>query len=331
MSGKNRLTRAELVRRRRSERMTHELEQTTQRALKPTVPVTARTPVISAPAVPKRRDNRRRYHAALGLPAIRIGAPKLHMPRLQPGWRLASALVALALGALIYLALTLPYFYVPAATVLGNHRLTREEIDAALGVSGQSIFTVQPQEVRTRLLLKYPELYAAEVKVYLPNHVYVTVVERQPVIFWQQEGEGYTWVDASGVAFRPRGFVEGLVPVTALDEPPAGIALDPLSPTPYLQTELVDAILALAPLVPAGSTLTFDSAHGLGWNDPRGWQAVFGVSAHDMPLKIRIYQSLVDSLTARRITPEFISAQFPDAPYYRTTEDQEALFGDSGQ
>lgn len=331
MSEKRRLTRAEIVRRRRAERMTRELEQTTQRALKPMVPVTTRTPAVSAPAVPKRREHRRRYHAALGLPAIRIGTPKLHIPRLQPGWRLASALIALALGALIYLALTLPYFYIPAATVLGNNRLTREEINAALGVSGQSIFTVQPQDLKARLLMTYPELLSAEVKVYLPNHVYVTVMERKPVIFWQQEGEGYTWVDASGVAFRPRGFVEGLIPVIALDEPPAGVASNPLSPTPYVQKELVDAILALAPLVPAGSTLTFDSVHGLGWTDPRGWRVVFGVGAHDMPLKIRVYQSLVDSLTARRITPQFISVQFADAPYYRIAADQEASFGDSGQ
>ncbi len=331
MSEKRRLSRAEIVRRRRAERMARELEQTAQRALKPIVPVTVRAPVVSVPAAPKRRENRRRYHTALSFPAIRISASNLRVPRLWLGWRLASALIALVLGALIYLALTLPYFYVPAATTLGNNRLTQEEINAALGVSGQSIFTIQPQEVRTRLLLRYPELYSAEVKVYLPNHVYVTVVERQPVIFWQQEGKGYTWVDASGVAFRPRGFVEGLIPVISLDEPPAGISSDPLLPTPYLQKELVDAILVLAPLVPAGSTLTFDSAHGLGWTDPRGWQAVFGVSVHDMPLKIRIYQSLVDFLIARRITPAFISVQFPNAPYYRIKEDQEASFGDSGQ
>ncbi|MDP1545238.1 MAG: FtsQ-type POTRA domain-containing protein, partial [Anaerolineales bacterium] len=191
---------------------------------------------------------------------------------------------------------------------------------------GQSIFTIQPGEVRERLLLNYPELLSAEVKVYLPNHVYVTVVERQPVVFWQQDGEGYTWIDASGVAFRPRGIVEGLTFVNALDAPPIPTALtnaDPLSPPPYLSTDLVEAIRILAPLVPANTTLTYSAADGLSWDDPRGWRVAFGTGAKDMPLKIRIYQSLVGSLSARRITPEFISVVYPDGPYYRMAETDE--------
>ena len=92
--------------------------------------------------------------------------------------------------------------------MLGNNRLTREEIEAVTGVIGQSIFTVQPDEVATRLRMNYPELLSAQVNVYLPNHVYVTVTERQPVILWQQDG-GYTWIDATGVAFRPRGVGDG--------------------------------------------------------------------------------------------------------------------------
>ena len=127
-----------------------------------------------------------------------------------------SISVAVLLGIVIYLALYLPFFRVPNATVLGNNRLTREEIESVTGVIGQSIFTVQPDEVETRLRMNYPELLSAQVKVYLPNHVYITVSERQPVILWQQDG-GYTWIDATGVAFRPRGAVTGLVPVHGFD------------------------------------------------------------------------------------------------------------------
>jgi cell division protein FtsQ len=337
MSEKRSLSRAEQVRRRRAERTTKELEITTKRALKPIVPVTRRTPTIPMASVPKPAKDSRRFNIALHLPGFHFSKPKLTMPRfhfhVHTNWRYVSIGIVLVLGVLLYLAFTLPYFYIPAATVLGNNRLTREEVNAALGVSGESIFTVQPQELQTRLLMAYPELASAEVQVYLPNHVYVTVMERQPVLFWEQKDEGYTWVDAAGVAFRPRGLVTGLVPIVALHEPPAGIADDPLSPTPYVQKELVDAILALAPLVPDGSTLTFDSVHGLGWTDPRGWQAVFGTSAHDMPLKMRVYQSLVNSLLARGKTPEFISVKFVDAPYYRAFENQseEETFVDSGQ
>ena len=318
MSERRELTRAEAARRRRAQRAAKEMEQTTKRAVKPMVAVTSRTPTIPISSRPRLVARPRRFNIALGLPEFHLHKPKFAMPRIRANWRFASILISILLVAAIYLAFTLPYFFVPSATVLGNNRISREEITSILGVVGQSIFTVQPDELETRLRMNYPELLSAEVKVYLPNHIYVTVSERAPVILWQK-GEGYTWVDATGVAFRPRGMEAGLVPVVAADEPLPGISVtdDLFSPPPYMQKELVDAILALSPLLPAGETMTFDSTHGLGWKDPRGWQAYFGMSAHDMPLKIRVYQSLVDSLMARSVYPEYINVVYPEAPYYR--------------
>jgi hypothetical protein len=325
MSEKRQLTRAEIVRRRRAERAARESAQSASHPLKPMVRVTSRTPTIPPAALQARRGAARRFRLSLGLPELRLGKPALSMPRTRAdvNWRLISFLLTLALGTALYLAFTLPYFYVPAATVLGNQRLSREEINGVLGVTGQSIFTVQPEEVRTRVLLNYPELLTAQVNVYLPNHVYVTVTERQPVIFWEQEGEGYTWIDANGVAFRPRGVAEGLIPVKALDAPPApapSADADPLSPQPFISRELVEAIRALSPLVPANTTLTYSAADGFGWNDPRGWKVVFGASVHDVPLKAAVYQSLVESLAARGIRPVFISVEYPDGPFYRAAD-----------
>ena len=320
MSDKRELSRAELVRQRRAQRTLKEMQQTTQRALKPIATVTSRA-VPTRPVIkPKRVDENRsrRFNVALGLPEIHLHKPNIAMPRLRGNWRLASFFIAILLGTAIYFALTLPYFHVPSATVLGNNRLSREELDSVLSVTGQSIFMVQPDEVAARLRMNYPELASAKVNVYLPNHVYVTVTERQPVILWQQDS-GYTWIDPTGVAFRPRGEAAGLVSVIGLTTPPAGIASldDPFSPLPFLQKELVDAILVLSPNVPAGSTMIFDPTYGLGWNDSRGWQAFFGTSARDMALKIRVYQSLVDSLASRGRIPVFISVVYPDAPFYR--------------
>ena len=323
MSGKRELTRAEIARQRRAQRATNELEQTSKRALKPVMPITSRVVQTSVSSAPPRMSGgtRRRFNVALGLPEIHLHKPTLTMSRLHSEWRLASFFIAILLGTAIYLALTLPYFLIPNITLLGNNRLSREEIEAVLGVTGQSIFTVQPDVAETRLRMNYPELASMEVNAYLPNHVYVTVTERQPVILWQQ-GEGFTWIDPEGVAFRPHGEAAGLVPVIGLTVPPAGIvpADAPLSPPPYMQKELVDAILVLAPHVPAGSTMVFDATDGLGWTDSRGWKAFFGTSAYDMPLKVRVYQSLVDSLVGRGKYPEFISVVYPDAPYYRMAE-----------
>ena len=321
MNRKRELTRAELARQRRAQRAAKELEQTSQRALKPITPVTSRAVPTYSVIKPKRVGNSRRFNIALGLPEIHLHKPTITMPRLRPGWRLASFFIAILLSTAIYLALTLPYFHVPNITLLGNNRLTREEIEAVLGVTGQSIFAVQPDILATRLRMNYPELASVEVNAYLPNHVYVTVTERQPVLLWQQ-GEGFTWIDPAGVAFRPHGTASALVPVIGLAVPPAGSAPadDPFSPPPYMQKELVDAILVLAPNVPTGATMIFNSTDGLGWTDSRGWMAFFGTSAYDMPLKIRVYQSLVESLVGRGKFPEFISVVYPDAPFYRMAE-----------
>jgi cell division septal protein FtsQ len=328
MSNKRELTRAEIVRQRRNERTAKEITQTAHQAVKPMVKVTSRTPTIPMNVyTPTKQKTKRRFNLSLGLPEFHLPKPTFTLPqiRFNPNWRLTSFIIAVVLGVLIYLGLTLPYFYVPQATVLGSNRITREEINAVSGVIGQSIFTVQPDEVQKNILMNFPELVSAQVNVYLPNHVYVTVAERTPVILWQQN-EGYTWIDSTGIAFRPRGFAEGLILVNAIDTPATGIPVEN-QPTPYMQKDLVDAITLLFPHVPAGSTLTFSLADGLSWTDPRGWIVAFGTSSNDMPLKIRVYQSLVDSLTAQRISPVYINVTHPDGPFYRAaqTDSEEVL------
>ena len=318
MSEKRELTRAEQVRARRAHRAGHGAHG----AARSMAHVTSRVGTSYVQTKHKRPDAApRRFNIAFGLPHLTLQRPGVRARPERGSWRLASFLLTGLLASAIYLAWTLPYFRVPSASVFGNQRLGQEEINAVLNLSGLSIFLVQPSELATRLRLNYPELASAEVNVYLPNYVYVDLIERQPVILWQQFG-GFTWIDASGVAFRPRGEVSGLVTVIGLESPPAGVPSfqDALSPPAYIQKELVDAILVLAPNVPASSTLTYDPNDGLGWKDDRGWRVFFGTSGQDMPLKLRVYQSLVDSLLGRGKVPEYINVAFPDAPYYRMSE-----------
>lgn len=325
MSGKRQLPRAEIVRQRRAQQNSQRLKHASQQAHRPLPPVTTRgTPYV----MPKRKSAPgHRFGLSLGLPHVeRIGNPLHALPRPRLGWRLLSFFLILGLGAGLYFAWTSPYFRVAQAYVVGNTRLSAAEINAVLGIANQPIFMLMPKEIAARLRQNYLELASAQVKVYLPNYVWVYVTERTPVILWQQ-GQAYTWIDASGVAFQPRGQVAGLILVSALATPPAGMALldDPLSPPPYLSTELAAAIQVLAGSVPAGTTLIYDPSHGLGWQDERGWQVFFGSSSKDLALKLRIYQSLVDSLTGKGITPAFISVVYPDAPFYRLAEPVEAV------
>lgn len=324
MNVKREPTRAEIARQRSAQRAAKELEQTGMRALKPVMPITSRvsrTPVVLSQPKPVGGKTLRRFNASIGLHAFHMHKPSITVSRLRSEWRIVSLFIAILIGTVIYLALTQSYFRVPNITLLGNNRLSREEVEAVLGVAGQSIFIIQPDILETRLRMSYPELASLQVNAYLPNHVYVTVTERQPVILWQQN-DGFTWIDSTGVAFRPNGQASGLVHVIGLAAPPAGTIspADQFGPPPYVQKELVNAIINLAPHVPGGVTMVFDSTDGLGWTDSRGWKAFFGTSAQDMPLKISVYNSLVDSLISRSLFPEYINVVYPDGPYYRMAE-----------
>jgi hypothetical protein len=322
MSEKREISRAEQVRARRALRASQETASTSLRPVRPfTTHVTTRVGTTYVQPKHKRvEDNTRRFNIPLGLSNLSLHKPVSGVRQFRGSWRPASFLLSIMFGGMIYLASTLPYFQVPAVTVLGNNRLSREEITAVLGVTGESIFQVQPADIATRLRLNYAELETAQVNVYLPNYVYVTVSERQPLIVWQQ-GDGFTWIDAQGVAFRPHGQVNGLITVIGLAPPPSGVPSlnDPLNPPAFMEKELVNAILVLAPNVPAGSTLSYDPNEGLGWKDPRGWKVFFGTNTQNMPLKLHVYQSLVDSLAGSGKVPEYINVAYPDAPYYRMT------------
>jgi hypothetical protein len=148
----------------------------------------------------------------------------------------------------------------------------------------------------------------------------VNLVERHPVIRWEQGG-GYTWIAEDGVAFRPRGDMPELISVIADAAPVVDLsASDPMNPTPYISTDMVQALKGLATHVPPGMVIIYDPKFGFGWDDPRGWRAYFGTSSEDVELKIRVYESMVNSLTQRGIRPALINVTYPTAPYYRMSQ-----------
>lgn len=316
MSEKRELSRAEQVRLRRRQDTQKRQKQSTLRATRPLPMVTSRN------AAPVKRmttpGTRRRFQAAFSMPGIQVHMPSISMPHFEPGWRLLSFFVSLLLGASLYLAWTLPVFRVVTANITGNQRISAGEINGVLNSTGQPVFMLLPADLESRLRINYPELASVKVAISLPNTINVNVVERQPVILWQQNG-GYTWVDGNGVAFRPRGTADNLINITALAAPAPGLpsTSDPLSPIPYLTTDTVKAIRTLAANLPPGTAMIYDPRNGLGWTDSRGWQVFFGTDAKDMALKLQVYQSLVTSLSSRGITPAFISVQYVNAPYYR--------------
>ena len=320
MSEKSQTSRAEQVRLRREQERAKELQRAMKQATRP-VPSVPRPKPEAAKKVNPVKQSKRRFQIALAMPRFNLRA--IHMPQIprpRLGWRALSFFLLALCGAAIYLAFSLPELRVTEAQVNGNRILTSAEINSVIGASGQPIFLLTPSELETRLRLNYPELASVYVTATLPNFLSVQVLERKPVIRWEQGG-GYTWVAEDGVAFRPRGEMEGLISVAAESAPPViGSGTDPLLPTPFISVEMVRALQGLAWHVPPGEVILYNESFGFGWNDPRGWRAYFGTSASDVELKMRVYEQMVASLTQRGIRPALINVTYPTAPYYRMNQ-----------
>jgi cell division septal protein FtsQ len=264
---------------------------------------------------------RHRFQIALLPVAPDTSMRGISIPRPQLGWRLLSFVIVAALGTALYFVFNHPKWRVVEAQVTGNQILTPADVNSTLNVAGQPIFLLIPADLESRLRLAYPELVSVKVTVTMPNLVSVQIAERQPLIRWEQ-GNGYAWISEDGVAFRPRGEMLGLIPVVALSAPPVegNVSPDPLTPAPFISTEMVQALKGLVGHVPPGTPILYDAAFGFGWNDPGGWRVYFGTSASDVELKMRVYESMVSSLTQRGIRPALINVTYPTAPYYRMSE-----------
>lgn len=322
------LSRAEQVRLRREQDSKTRVERARKESTR-TAPVSSRRQAGVAVPQSRRgaaqsnpsRSARRRFQNALLPVAPDAEMRGISISRPNLGKRLPSFLVVALLATALYFAFNTPQLRVAQAQVIGNQILTPEEINSALDISGQPTFLLIPAELEKRLRLQFPELAAARVKVELPNTVSVQVVERRPVIRWEQ-GDGYTWVSEEGIAFRPHGDLPGLISVVAFSAPPVEgiVSSDALTPAPFLSPDMVKSIRGLAGHVPPGVSIIYDAGFGLGWNDPRGWKVYFGTSGRDVELKMRVYESMVASLEQRGIKPALINVTYPTAPYYRLSE-----------
>lgn len=324
MSEKKELSRAELVRLRREQEHTKQMRRIVKDATRP-VPSTVRAKKATTTSKTKtsrpKQNARRGYQIAIpAAPRVNMNARSFRIPRPRLGWRLFSFILSALLGIAVYLAFNLPQLRVTEAQVVGSQIVTTADVNSVLNIAGRPVFMLTPSDMETRLRLNYPELVSVRVSVSLPNVVTVDVRERKPAIRWEQGG-GYTWVAEDGVAFKPRGEMIGLISVVAEAAPPAaGVAADPLTPSPFISTDMVLTLKGLAGHVPPGQSILYDARMGFGWNDPRGWRAYFGATPNDVELKMRVYESLVASLTQRGIHPALINVTYPTAPYYRMTK-----------
>lgn len=245
--------------------------------------------------------------------------------RLRNSLLLVLALVAV--GAL-WLALD-ERFYVYHADVQGAVRSSPDEIFRASGLPGLHILWVRPAEVEARILAALPDLASARVACHLPARCKIAVVERQPQLMWDENGQVW-WIDAEGVIFSPSpslspsGGDASSLPPTGGEGGRAGLLVR--GSLPRQEDGRLDerVRVALAELWAAGadvtSTLTYVPGRGLVYTDERGWRVILG-QGPGMNKRLQVLQWLAADLQARGVTPRFVDVRFPDAPYYSLIND----------
>jgi cell division septal protein FtsQ len=254
---------------------------------------------------------RRRYNLALGATSgAEISLPAL--PRVKAKSRLISAVLLGITAWAIIRAFSAPALMVTETSVRGEHIFSAAQIRSIARVDEVPAFMIDPAQAEKRLTA-HPEVEQAHVIVGWPNKVTIQVKERLPMVAWKDGGRMW-WLSSDGVAFIQHGDFPGLVKIQS-SQPSLNIQPNPLAPA--VAPQLLWAAGALSAQLPDVDSLTYDKDHGLGFVDPRGWQAYFGVDG-DMVMKVRAYRSIADALTEQRIPAVMISVEDPDAPYYTT-------------
>ncbi len=267
--------------------------------------------------LPTARRKRRRPRKRVDLP-LRSGA-ELALPAIpivHPGWRLLSALLSLLLTLTIFWAWNAAAYRVEGIELAeGIQRVTEEDILTLIPLRGTPIFAVDAAMLTAQLKAGFPELADPRLSVGLPASIRLQAVERQPVLAWVQDGRTM-WIDMQGVGFPPRGTADSLVTVLAEAAPSAeagslsGVSIPP---------ETVEACLQVSHIAPEEAPLVYSQEHGLGWQDPLGWQVYFGHHLGDIEGKLHTYVAIVNYLQSNDIHPVLVSLEYPQAPYYRLT------------
>jgi len=275
----------------------------------------------------KRRTKRikRRFDIALSTPnnpGVEIRLPSL--PVFKIGWRFLSIIMVSCLVLLFYFLWNSPMFQVSSIDVKGALRLTPEVIASSLNVSDKPIFSIDPAQLEEALSNTFSQLTEISVQIKFPAQVFVEVIERVPMISWTLDDASF-WIDGNGYVYGAQGNSEKLVIINANIEPPMDffnmvdqeLEGDPLQPHGFIPTDLVSAIFKLKSHAPEGTELVYDSQHGLGWKDSRGWEVFFGTDISDVDSKFLVYQAVLERLQSDGLEPVLINVEYIHSPYYR--------------
>jgi hypothetical protein len=309
-------------------------------------PVMARGSATHTASSSSKRANKSRklYNVSLNAPGAEMRLPAL--PRFGLSWRLASFILLAVLAGALYYLWTEPAFQVSEAQVSGLQRLTRSDVNRALALDGQPVFTLNNGQIQQQLLTVFPEFSQVATQIELPNTLVITVTERLPVLIWRQEGASRL-IDSQGMTFpaRDEADLSAYPVIEAAGDPPdlpgagdpsaeTAIALqkiitDSLSlglpvkgeATPFLSADTVTGLLQIVEQAPEGAQVIYEPEHGFGWLDRRGWKVFLGQivpgDPNQVQTKLQVYRAIMDEVKSAGQKPAMISVEFVHVPYYQ--------------
>lgn len=342
MSTANGLTKADLVRQRQKQALQSKVKQTTKAVQQPvkssSIPVMTRKEAfaVSYPAFPK-QTNRRQYNYSIGATGAAVRLPAISS--INIGWRFLSFFLGIFCLVGIFLLFNSSEFRVQQIQTSGLTRLTGNDLNAVLNISGESLVWFDAQQAKNDLLIAFPEMKDIQISLAFPNQIRIAAVERQPVLSWQTEKQVY-WLDAEGVLIPPRGEVGDLLKINASSPPPIMLSTENVN---VLRTDLeaneqiasslttgqllgwgekvdatlIDAANQLATFIPPGSEILYNKTHGMGWKAEQGWDVYVGLTLNDIHYKLNAYEALLEKFSTEGIYPSMVSIEFAQRPYYR--------------
>ncbi|MCB2178857.1 hypothetical protein KQH61_05535 [bacterium] len=339
--------RSEIVRARRAVRGSTSKRRSGQKSsyVRQMPPMVSRSGMVSQrpAAVPrgsrKKASNRRQYNVALGTTGAELRLPAMSVPRV--GWRALSFILMIALGVGFFLLWNSPQFTVTEdrVTVTGLERVDKLSLLEKAGVLDEPVFLMDVEALEASLPESIPALEDIKISVGVLGGVSFQVVERVPVLTWdQQEINQVSWVDDKGLLYPAIGSSEGLIYVQANAAPPGPAVdedlvasaesvaaaesgesvVDPLTSSQLLEPEVIAGLMNLESYLPAGTTLVYDGDHGFGWENPElGCMVYFGKKLDQVAARYAVYQGIVNMFTDKERKPVLISVEYIQAPFYR--------------
>ena len=254
-------------------------------------------PALMMPDTAARRRKRNRQR-------LRLPTVALKRVLLSARW-ISSGLLALCIYALFFIGQD-ERFYLTVIPVDGVASIPPSEIVAASGLGGTHVFAADPNAAAAAIH-ELPGVISATVTLRWPNQVSIKMVEDSPIAVWEQAGEQY-WVNKDGHLAPARIQVDGLLHIRSELEEPVGALT-------FVPVEVLEGALQLRQLRPNIELLYYRPANGLSYEDGRGWRVSFGTGT-DMPQKLVVYETIVEDLVARGLTPTYISVTNQEKPYY---------------